>query len=624
MSFQIGFIGAKTHTPEYLMHKYWARKPHNVISHCIQRLLPHKGVIIDPFCGSGVTLREGALLGHECYGFDVNPTACLITENLLFPPNFDDFISAYRKIYNSVYDRCGYLYRASDGDEIKYISHRIIAKCKCGETVRVSDCTPVKKKLICPFCGNAVHFNLESLIDTEIFNVVYTKKGSSVVADTEILEQKTLSETIIDPQKNSLFNYRFPVNKRILAFAGIDTSSFFTNRNYSILCEFASEIESVEDTAVKGCLQLLLTASVAQCSRLIAHRNNLKTGGPAWSVPGFWVPCEHLETNPFIHITSRYEKFVRALKELEEHPIIGSAKVTQGDSMTLLETPEFKELKADLIFLDPPYGDNVPYTEFSGLWNSFLRMQPNYDDDISVSDRLEKGKSWSNYADKLTRFMELFASRLNEDGKLLITFNNNDMRAWTALLSSLQDNGFVCTSVFYQIPAVISSKAQMSITTSYISDIYSVFVHDVEVKPSKNLSEVIQDIVKAANLRGGVLSISCADREFILSWIKHNTSHELLTEKQNIFNSVFVASDGKYILKENLRVPCVQLADIANEHLAKLVGRGPIDIMSAYKEVSASCFPYGVLEFCEFKDLLSEYVVKSNKILGLALPLLMD
>ena len=312
------------------------------------------------------------------------------------------------------------------------------------------------------------------------------------------------------------------------------------------------------------------------------------------------------------------------MKELEEHPIIGSAKVTQGDSMTLLETPEFKELKADLIFLDPPYGDNVPYTEFSGLWNSFLRMQPNYDDDISVSDRLEKGKSWSNYADKLTRFMELFASRLNEDGKLLITFNNNDMRAWTALLSSLQDNGFVCTSVFYQIPAVISSKAQMSINTSYISDIYSVFVHDVEVKPSKNLSEVIQDIVKAANLRGGVLSISCADREFILSWIKHNTSHELLTEKQNIFNSVFVASDGKYILKENLRVPCVQLADIANEHLAKLVGRGPIDIMSAYKEVSASCFPYGVLEFCEFKDLLSEYVVKSNKILGLALPLLMD
>ena len=43
-------------------------------------------------------------------------------------------------------------------------------------------------------------------------------------------------------------------------------------------------------------------ASVAQCSRLIAYRNDLTTGGPAWTVPGFWVPPVHLETNPLPHI----------------------------------------------------------------------------------------------------------------------------------------------------------------------------------------------------------------------------------------------------------------------------------------------------------------------------------
>lgn len=31
MGFDIEFIKAETHTPEYLMHKYWARKPHNVM-----------------------------------------------------------------------------------------------------------------------------------------------------------------------------------------------------------------------------------------------------------------------------------------------------------------------------------------------------------------------------------------------------------------------------------------------------------------------------------------------------------------------------------------------------------------------------------------------------------------
>lgn len=28
---------AKTHTPMYLMHKYWARKPHNVVSEYIKQ-----------------------------------------------------------------------------------------------------------------------------------------------------------------------------------------------------------------------------------------------------------------------------------------------------------------------------------------------------------------------------------------------------------------------------------------------------------------------------------------------------------------------------------------------------------------------------------------------------------
>lgn len=67
MAFDIGFIKAETHTPEYLMHKYWARKPHNVINECINVLTDEGDVVLDPFCGSGVTLREGALLGRKYF-----------------------------------------------------------------------------------------------------------------------------------------------------------------------------------------------------------------------------------------------------------------------------------------------------------------------------------------------------------------------------------------------------------------------------------------------------------------------------------------------------------------------------------------------------------------------------
>ena len=48
----------KTHPPMYLMHKYWARKPHNVVREYIEHYTKKGDIVLDPFCGSGVTVLE--------------------------------------------------------------------------------------------------------------------------------------------------------------------------------------------------------------------------------------------------------------------------------------------------------------------------------------------------------------------------------------------------------------------------------------------------------------------------------------------------------------------------------------------------------------------------------------
>lgn len=622
---KIDFISAETHTPEYLMHKYWARKPHNVISKCIESLIPKQGIIIDPFCGSGVTLREGALLGHDCYGFDVNPTAFLISSILTNPPQIDSFISAYQKVYDAVYDQFGRLYKQINGEEVRYVSHRIVAKCSCGKECKLSDCTRVGKKTLCPSCGKTIHFNLESLCDTEVFNINGQIQDSCCDKYREELShQKELSYFKIDDTISEKYNFTFPENRRILAFNGIKTADFFTNRNFSILCAFAEEIYRIEDSQTRNSLLLLLTASAAQCSRLIAHRNNLTTGGPAWSVPGFWVPLEHLETNPFVHIQARFKKFVKALNYLVENPIKGNVSLNNGDSLTLLEAKEYKDLKADIIFLDPPYGDSVPYTEFSNIWNSFLRIIPNSDKDISVSDRMDKKASWNQYREKLNEFMRVFSQHLKPKGKLLITFNNNDMRAWESLLFSLQNNHFKCDAVFYQIPAVISSKAMMSPDSSYISDIYSVYSLDTDYKANNNLTEITTDLVKAMNARDGVISKICADRVFIISWIKNNINCELLKEKDNIINSVatYDKDEKKYRIRPDFirKGPC--LSTMVPKEVHKILKQGPVPVISAYKTVSAKLSDYGTMELSEFNSYLEGFAIHDGKIFGAAYPTL--
>lgn len=617
MSFDIGFIKAETHTPEYLMHKYWARKPHNVISECISKLTCPGDVIIDPFCGSGVTIREGALLGRKCYGFDLNPTAVLISKVLLNPPNANEFVSIFEEIYNRVYSKLGYLYQTQDGQVVKYVSHRIVAACDCGKTVTKAQCKTEGKKTICPFCEHIVRFNLESMVDTEIFNITVDGDKGYEPTETEIINQRKNSSVSDESVNTSQYDFVFPENRRILAFKGLRTSSFFTNRNYCILSCFANEIWAIEDEKIRNCALLLLTASVAQCSRLIANRNNLSTGGPAWSVPGFWVPQEHLESNPFVHFKARLKKFKKALDALEQAPTKAESEIIQGNSLDTLEI-SFKMLKADLIFLDPPYGDSVPYTEFSNIWNSFLKAIPFSDEDISVSDRIDKNKSWEIYRDKLNQYMCCFTQHLTDKGKLLITFNNNDMRAWSALIAALQNNDFVCRSVFYQIPAVISSKAQMSLNSSYISDVYSVYTYSPENKPTQDLAPLIAHLCKVANVRNGNVTKTTLDREFIIEWLKNNIDHKLLSKKEEIISSIFEydKKTGLYTINEKYKEDTVLLRDLVTNSMHQLIQNGSYNLLDSYLEINAMYEQYGTIDLGEFKQYISEFPIENGKVYG--------
>lgn len=620
MAFDIGFIKAETHTPEYLMHKYWARKPHNVISACISSLTSEGDVVLDPFCGSGVTVREGALIGRKSYGFDLNPAAVLISSVLIDPPHPDEFVAAFEEILERSYNRFGHLYKTEAGNTIKYLSHRIISKCDCGRVLRQDDCKKDGKKLLCPVCGKPVRFNLERLVDTEIFNIAIENDKNYRPTEAELVRQKELSSYRDDRVDTAAFNFSFPENRRILSFKGITTASFFTERNFCILSYFAENIWRIEDERIRNCALLLLTASAAQCSRLIASRNDLSTGGPAWSVPGFWIPPAHLETNPFVHLKARLAKFKKALVALSQSPIITTAKIIHGNSLELLNSHDYSDLKADLIFLDPPYGDSVPYTEFSNIWNSFLKDIPCSDEDISVSDRIDKSASWDNYSMRLDEYMRCFTRHLTGTGKLLITFNNNDMRAWTALIASLQNNGFICESVFYQIPAVISSKAQMSINSSYISDVYSVYMLNNEVKVSRDLSPVLSHLCFVANSREGRIAKTTLDREFIIAWLKNNMDHQLLADKDAIVSSIFDHDKkaGMYIIKDSHKKKTKLLKDAVVESMNEILETGSFPLLDCYLKTSKMCEQYGTMELGEFKEYISDFAIDDGKDMTIA------
>jgi 23S rRNA G2445 N2-methylase RlmL len=60
-------------------HSYPARMHPTTARRFIERLSAPRGVVLDPFCGSGTVLVEGRLAGRRVLGIDANPLAVELT-----------------------------------------------------------------------------------------------------------------------------------------------------------------------------------------------------------------------------------------------------------------------------------------------------------------------------------------------------------------------------------------------------------------------------------------------------------------------------------------------------------------------------------------------------------------
>jgi hypothetical protein len=76
-------VKAEPHTPPYKIHKYFARRPWNVFNQLINNFSSRGDVILDPFCGGGVTVYEGLKHDRKIIGCDLNPLSIFVVKNMV-------------------------------------------------------------------------------------------------------------------------------------------------------------------------------------------------------------------------------------------------------------------------------------------------------------------------------------------------------------------------------------------------------------------------------------------------------------------------------------------------------------------------------------------------------------
>ena len=462
-----GPFKGRTHPPRYSFHKYWARKPSNVIEEHLEHYTEPGDLVLDPFCGSGVSVIEALILGRRAIGIDLNPIAVEIASITMNPPEESDLHEAFEYLQQSVgveikremqipCPRCG------SKVDIKYRVWASVATCphcsneqvlaRPGEkTRRISFCAQCKGRLS---SSSVTHDRLFSLAvdckDCATKNSLFTADGISPLA-------KGLGEPFI-------------CNERIMSYKGLCLGDLFIEENWRHLTSLKRAVSNLSGK-VKRVFSLILTANLAQASRLIPYRKNLSSGGPAWTVPGFWVPKLHLQMNLWRSFTSRFKRVSRAMKDsrlcLFTDRAAREGRVELGDA----RSTGLEDESVDYIITDPPYGDSVPYLEFSQLWTSFLSTEANYEREIVISNSKERKKDLPKFARELEEAFKEMWRVLKRDRFLTCFFQNRSLSVWKALGDAAHSAGFHLDSVGVLEPAVVSAKSQLARLGSLTGDV---------------------------------------------------------------------------------------------------------------------------------------------------------
>jgi hypothetical protein len=432
-------VKAEPHTAVYLMHKFWARRPHNVFAELVAHYSKPGDIVLDPFCGGGVTVVEALSLGRKVVGVDVNPLAAYVTEMEARPLDVGRFWMGYEWVQSQVESQMCKLYQTSCPN--------------CGEKNAVFDWLewegekPHRMRYECPKCeagekeAEAVDV-FRSQRASESFENAVSEKKLWYPNATVPYGDKT--EGII--KKGYTYFWQLYTKRNLLALSML----------WKEICSFSGEAN------VKDFLKFAFSSSLKWASKMSHLRGNVVEG---WALHAYWLYPRTLEINVWNTFKRRCTAIARG-KEYSNRNIGVSVQKAEsfeqllaGDANYLILTRSSVSLPipdetVDFVLTDPPFGGNVNYGELADFWTVWQNEGNTIDKNEEIIINKNRMKSLNDYEEGLRKvFRECFRV-LKEERNMVVTFNSRDSRVVASFIIAAAKAGFVLhpQGLLYQPP----------------------------------------------------------------------------------------------------------------------------------------------------------------------------
>jgi DNA modification methylase len=450
-----GNIRAGKNTYVYDAHTYHTKVPPEGIAKFITYYTTPGQVVLDPFCGSGMTGVAAGNLGRKALLSDLSPAATFIARHLNTPVDAEIYLQAVRKILAAAVDletklyhtpcrSCGtltpMLYMVWSYGVICPVCNRefVLWNVARNEKLNVRE-SKILSEFPCPHCG--AHVKKRGMRRTHRYpvQVGYKCCGRGLKEQTAALcehDHKMLTRIEADGVPKGLWYPKdhFPkgINTRQPIAAGIErVDQAYTPRALHAMAWLWRRAQQWPDPKIAG--KLLFT--VTSLYQRVTLFSEFRFWGGSSNTANYNVPFISNEQNVF-------RTFARKANTISWY-FQSAARLRREVDVRTASACDLRhvcEKSVDYVFTDPPFGGNINYSEMNFLWESWLRQHTDTREEAIMNS--VQGKGTHEYRLLLARAFRECRRVLKDDGWMTVIFHNSSREVWTALQTAIGDAGF--------------------------------------------------------------------------------------------------------------------------------------------------------------------------------------
>jgi len=490
--------------PIYNAHSYHTKVPHKVIMRYILHYTEPGDVIFDGFCGTGMTgvaaklcgdrsaisslgyptSQDGSILDEDKQPFsrcgerasilnDLSPAATLIAAGYNITTDSKRFAQLAKKLLDKFNAEYGWMYKTRDPKSgaicpIDFAIWSEVFSCPhcAGELEFWSlaydeESGSLADQPTCPHCAAEVSKrDLVRRTTTYYDKAVKATRTRQVLRPVEIRYQHQGTKKSKKPDKDDIAtlekieglidSIEYPTELMMFVPEGEEWGDLYRGYHegisrahdfhlprqlvaFSLLWRMADNLPNEE---MKRFWRFTLQSVVVSFTRRNRFLKNAYSQVNRALSGTLYIGSTVSEPSPTYVLTGKLKRFGGAI------PKGGSSIAITTQSLASALIPENS---VDYVFIDPPFGDNLPYAELNFLWEAWLRVFTNSGQDAVVSGK--QRKDLAVYTNMMTDCLKRVHCVLKPGRWVTVEFHNSKNAVWTAIQEALGRAGFIIADV---------------------------------------------------------------------------------------------------------------------------------------------------------------------------------